>query len=45
MKHLLLVSALVIGTFASAGLASADDSVTAGNYVGWQHDAMISGDR
>ena len=40
MKKLLAISLIVAGTFASAGIASADDSAYASGYPGWVHDAM-----
>ena len=42
MKKLLVVSTIVLGTLASAGMASAAD-VTIGSYNGWALDAFISG--
>ncbi len=41
MKKLLLVSTIVLGTFASAGGAFALD--TSSGYPGWAQDAFISG--
>jgi len=42
MKKLFIISTIIVGTFASAGIASAAD-VTLGSYTGWQHDAFTSG--
>jgi hypothetical protein len=41
MKKLLIVTTIVLGTFASAGMASAED-VTLGSYTGWAADALSS---
>ena len=40
MKKLLIISTLVLGTFAGTGAAFAED-VTIGSYSGWQLDAFI----
>ena len=45
MKKLLIISTIVVGTLASAGIASASDDVTIGSFSGWSHDAMTNGDR
>ena len=44
MKKLLIISTVVLGTFASVGMASAAD-VTLGDYSGWQLDALTTSDR
>jgi len=44
MKKLFIISTIIVGTFASAGIASAADAdVTVGSYTGWQLDAFTSG--
>ncbi len=42
MKKLLIVSTIVLGTFASAGGAFALDTGSLG-YPGWAQDAFVSG--
>ena len=44
MKNLLIISTIVLGTFASVGVASAAD-VTLGTYTGWASDALDGGAR
>jgi len=43
MKKLLAISLIVAGTFASAGIASAD-SIYSSGFAGWASDAHTVGD-
>ncbi len=45
MKNLLIIYALVLGTFSAVGSASAQEDVTLGSYSGWAFDALSGGDR
>ncbi len=43
MKKLLIVSAILIGTFTAISSASAYEDVTLGSYSGWSLDALSGG--